>query len=96
MSPPKLRIVILGLSITSSWGNGHATTYRALMCELVTIVLPGPSLETTNRVSAASSDRCKISQKRSISVTLSALFWRATSTAVERKMPNSPTSAMTS
>lgn len=27
----KLRIVFLGLSITSSWGNGHATTYRALM-----------------------------------------------------------------
>lgn len=26
-----LRIVILGLSITSSWGNGHATTYRALV-----------------------------------------------------------------
>src|SRR5438067_1189158 len=26
----KLRIVIFGLSITSSWGNGHATTYRAL------------------------------------------------------------------
>jgi spore maturation protein CgeB len=26
-----LRIVILGLSITSSWGNGHATTYRGLM-----------------------------------------------------------------
>ena len=25
-----LNIVILGLSITSSWGNGHATTYRAL------------------------------------------------------------------
>jgi spore maturation protein CgeB len=24
-------IVILGLSITSSWGNGHATTYRALI-----------------------------------------------------------------
>jgi spore maturation protein CgeB len=24
------RIVIIGLSITSSWGNGHATTYRAL------------------------------------------------------------------
>ena len=24
-------IVILGLSITSSWGNGHATTFRALM-----------------------------------------------------------------
>ncbi|MFM2045521.1 MAG: hypothetical protein RLY86_4097, partial [Pseudomonadota bacterium] len=22
-----LDIVILGLSITSSWGNGHATTY---------------------------------------------------------------------
>ena len=28
MSP--LSIVFLGLSITSSWGNGHATTYRAL------------------------------------------------------------------
>lgn len=26
-----LRIAILGLSITSSWGNGHATTYRSLM-----------------------------------------------------------------
>src|SRR5947199_9170993 len=25
-----LNIVIAGLSITSSWGNGHATTYRAL------------------------------------------------------------------
>lgn len=26
-----LKIVIIGLSITSSWGNGHATTYRALV-----------------------------------------------------------------
>lgn len=26
-----LRIVFLGLSITSSWGNGHATTYRSLV-----------------------------------------------------------------
>ncbi|MGQ0561181.1 MAG: CgeB family protein [Gemmatimonadota bacterium] len=25
-----MKIVILGLSITSSWGNGHATTYRCL------------------------------------------------------------------
>ncbi len=30
-----MNIVILGLSITSSWGNGHATTYRGLMRELV-------------------------------------------------------------
>src|SRR5215216_613039 len=30
MSKP-LDIVILGLSITSSWGNGHATTFRALV-----------------------------------------------------------------
>jgi spore maturation protein CgeB len=30
-----LSITILGLSITSSWGNGHATTYRALVRELV-------------------------------------------------------------
>jgi spore maturation protein CgeB len=27
----KMKIVILGLSITSSWGNGHATTYRGLV-----------------------------------------------------------------
>jgi spore maturation protein CgeB len=26
-----MRIVVLGLSITSSWGNGHATNYRALV-----------------------------------------------------------------
>lgn len=31
----QLDIVILGLSITSSWGNGHATTYRGLVRELV-------------------------------------------------------------
>lgn len=29
MSP--LRVVFLGLSITSSWGNGHATNFRALV-----------------------------------------------------------------
>jgi spore maturation protein CgeB len=29
-----MKIAILGLSITSSWGNGHATTYRALVREL--------------------------------------------------------------
>lgn len=29
-----MKIVILGLSITSSWGNGHATTYRGLIREL--------------------------------------------------------------
>lgn len=26
-----MRVVILGLSVTSSWGNGHATTYRSLV-----------------------------------------------------------------
>ena len=26
-----MRVVIFGLSVTSSWGNGHATTYRALL-----------------------------------------------------------------
>jgi len=31
LTPPRLDIVILGLSITSSWGNGHATTYRSLV-----------------------------------------------------------------
>ena len=29
-SASPLRVVILGLSITSSWGNGHATNFRAL------------------------------------------------------------------
>lgn len=28
-----MRIVVFGLSITSSWGNGHATTYRGLLRE---------------------------------------------------------------
>ena len=26
-----MKLVVFGLSITSSWGNGHATTYRALL-----------------------------------------------------------------
>lgn len=34
MSGEGLNIVICGLTITSSWGNGHATTYRALVREL--------------------------------------------------------------
>src|SRR5690348_2489238 len=29
-----MKIAILGLSITSAWGNGHATTYRGLVREL--------------------------------------------------------------
>lgn len=31
MKTQQLDIVVLGLSITSSWGNGHATTYRCLL-----------------------------------------------------------------
>lgn len=31
MKDSQLNIVIAGLSITSSWGNGHATTFRALV-----------------------------------------------------------------
>lgn len=34
MKQESLNIVILGLSITSSWGNGHATTFRGLVREL--------------------------------------------------------------
>ncbi|MDB5037683.1 MAG: hypothetical protein JWQ35_1211 [Bacteriovoracaceae bacterium] len=34
MADDKLKIVFCGLSITSSWGNGHATTYRSLVREL--------------------------------------------------------------
>ncbi len=29
-----MKIIFIGLSITSSWGNGHATTYRGLVREL--------------------------------------------------------------
>src|SRR4028119_1526903 len=28
-----IRLVVLGLSLSSSWGNGHATTFRALLKE---------------------------------------------------------------
>jgi spore maturation protein CgeB len=34
MNKESIDIVILGLSITSSWGNGHATTFRGLVREL--------------------------------------------------------------
>ncbi len=34
MKSERMRFVICGLSITSSWGNGHATTWRALVREL--------------------------------------------------------------
>lgn len=29
-----MKFVVIGLSITSSWGNGHATTYRGLLKEI--------------------------------------------------------------
>ena len=37
--PPResLRVVVLGLSLSSSWGNGHATTYRALLKAFVAL-----------------------------------------------------------
>jgi spore maturation protein CgeB len=41
----KLSTVFLGLSITSSWGNGHATTYRALLRELAQLGHRGLFLE---------------------------------------------------
>ncbi|MBX9934161.1 MAG: glycosyltransferase [Methylobacterium sp.] len=31
MTGERLTLVVLGLSLSSSWGNGHATTYRALL-----------------------------------------------------------------
>ena len=31
MSSGSIRLAVLGLSLSSSWGNGHATTYRALL-----------------------------------------------------------------
>jgi spore maturation protein CgeB len=35
MTATRYSFVILGLSMTSAWGNGHATTYRALVRQLV-------------------------------------------------------------
>src|SRR5690554_4712427 len=29
-----MKIVFIGLTVSSSWGNGHATTYRGLLKEL--------------------------------------------------------------
>jgi spore maturation protein CgeB len=37
MSKPGGDLVFIGLSLSSSWGNGHATTYRALLRGLATI-----------------------------------------------------------
>jgi spore maturation protein CgeB len=37
MKRQPLHIVVLGLSITSSWGNGHATTFRGLVRELANL-----------------------------------------------------------
>ena len=31
MSAAPMRVVVIGLSLSSSWGNGHATTFRALL-----------------------------------------------------------------
>ena len=31
MTGRHLDVVVLGLTLSSSWGNGHATTYRALL-----------------------------------------------------------------
>lgn len=37
MTQRPLRFVVIGLSVTSSWGNGHATTYRGLLRELAAL-----------------------------------------------------------
>jgi spore maturation protein CgeB len=34
MSSPARKLVVLGLSLSSSWGNGHATTWRALLAAM--------------------------------------------------------------
>jgi spore maturation protein CgeB len=31
LTPAPFRLVVLGLSLSSSWGNGHATTFRSLL-----------------------------------------------------------------
>jgi len=51
-----LQIVILGLSITSSWGNGHATTFRGLVRELVALGHQVTFLERDQKWYAANRD----------------------------------------
>ena len=48
-----LNIVIAGLSITSSWGNGHATTYRALAKALSELVIRSRFSSATCRGTAS-------------------------------------------
>jgi spore maturation protein CgeB len=39
MSPreARLKLVIFGLTVTSSWGNGHATIWRGLLSSLAAL-----------------------------------------------------------
>ena len=53
---PKLKIAFLGLSITSSWGNGHATIYRGLVRELSARGHDVLFLERDDRGNAANRD----------------------------------------
>jgi len=52
----KYDIVVIGLSISSSWGNGHASAYRGLLSELVKSGYNVLFLERENAVFAAHKD----------------------------------------
>lgn len=52
----KYDIVVIGLSISSSWGNGHASAYRGLLCELVKSGYNILFLERANPLFAAHRD----------------------------------------
>ncbi|MBC8097468.1 MAG: glycosyltransferase [Akkermansiaceae bacterium] len=55
--PHPLRIVFIGLSITSAWGNHHATTYRGLVRELAARGHDVLFLERDSEIFSAHRDR---------------------------------------
>ena len=67
-----MKLVVLGLSFSSSWGNGHATTYRALIKGLHQLGHEVTFLERdvpwyAQHRDAASSSFCRLEFYRSLS-----------------------------
>ncbi|MEA3163244.1 MAG: hypothetical protein QOE88_1062 [Verrucomicrobiota bacterium] len=66
-----MNIVVLGLSITSTWGNGHATTYRSLLRALAgrgheIIFLERDAEWYANRRDLAQPDFCRLGLYRTL------------------------------
>ncbi|MBD1396993.1 glycosyltransferase [Pontibacter sp. JH31] len=67
-----MNIVLLGLSITSSWGNGHATTYRSLVKALQNrghqvLFLEREAVKQAGRQDLPQPDYCQVAHYTSVS-----------------------------